>query len=103
MAWYIDPVNSRVKLYVNGVSSWSANNQVYLRNFYTDILTSTTANTPPFGIGGGGRDLSVGIPNAVIKQFDMIIVKGKSISDPDALVSKLTSFPGIPISEGDIS
>ena len=103
LAWYIDPVNSRVKLYVNGVSSWSANNQVYLRNFYTDVLTSTTANTPPFGIGGGARDLSVGIPNVIIKQFDMIIVKGKSISDPDALVSKLTSFPGIPISEGDIS
>ena len=40
---------------------------------------------------------------SVIKQFDMIIVKGKSIPDPDALVSKLTSFPGIPISEGDIS
>ena len=103
LAWYIDPVNSRVKLYVNGISSWTPSNQVYLRNYYTDILTSTTANTPPFGIGGGGRDLSVGIPNAVIKQFDMIIVKGRSISDPDALVSKLTSFPGIPISEGDIS
>lgn len=103
LAWYIEPTNSRAKLYVNGVSSWTASNQVYLRNFYTDILTSTTANTPPFGIGGGGRDLSVGIPNAVIKQFDMIIVKGRSISDPDALVSKLTSFPGIPISEGDIS
>lgn len=103
LAWYIDPVNSRVKLYVNGISSWTPSNQVYLRNYYTDILTSTTANTPPFGIGGGGRDLSVGIPNAVIKQFDMIIVKGKAISDPDALVSKLTSFPGIPISEGDIS
>lgn len=103
LAWYIDPVNSRVKLYVNGISSWTPSNQVYLRNYYTDILTSTTANTPPFGIGGGGRDLSVGIPNAVIKQFDMIIVKGRSISDPDALVSKLTSFPSIPISEGDIS
>lgn len=103
LAWYIDPVNSRVKLYVNGISSWTPSNQVYLRNYYTDILTSTTANTPPFGIGGGARDLSVGIPNAVIKQFDMIIVKGKAISDPDALVSKLTSFPGIPISEGDIS
>lgn len=103
LAWYIDPVNSRAKLYVNNVGSWTASNQVYLRNFYSDILTSTSANTPPFGIGGGGRDLSVGIPNAVIKQFDMIIVKGRSISDPDALVSKLTIFPGIPISEGDIS
>lgn len=103
VAWYIEPTNSRAKLYVNSNSSWTASNQVYLRNFYTDVLTSTTANTPPFGIGGGARDLSVGIPNAVIKQFDMIVVKGKSISDPDALVSKLTSFPGIPISEGDIS
>ena len=103
LAWYIDPVNARVKSYVNGIGSWKPFNEVYLRNFYTDILTSTTANTPPFGIGGGAKDLSVGIPNAVIKQFDMIIVKGKSISDPDALVSKLTSFPGIPISEGDIS
>lgn len=103
LAWYLESSTAKVKLYVNGVSSISGTNQFYLRNYYPDILTSTTANTPPFGIGGGGRDLSVGIPNAVIKQFDMIIVKGRSISDPDALVSKLTIFPGIPISEGDIS
>ena len=103
LAWYLESSTAKVKLYVNGVSSIAGTNQFYLRNYYPDILTSTTANTPPFGIGGGGRDLSVGIPNAVIKQFDMIIVKGRSISDPDALVSKLTSFPGIPISEGDIS
>lgn len=103
LAWYLESSTAKLKLYVNGVASIAGTNQFYLRNFYTDILTSTTANTPPFGIGGGGRDLSVGIPNAIIKQFDMIVVKGKSISDPDALVSKLTSFPGIPISEGDIS
>lgn len=103
LAWYLEGSTAKVKLYVNSVASSAGVNQFYLRNFYTDILTSTTANTPPFGIGGGGKDLSVGIPNAVIKQFDMIVVKGKSISDPDALVSKLTSFPGIPISEGDIS
>ena len=103
LAWYLEGSTAKVKLYVNGVALLAGTNQFYLRNFYTDILTSTTANTPPFGIGVGARDLSVGIPNAVIKQFDMIIVKGRSISDPDALVSKLTSFPGIPISEGDIS
>lgn len=102
VAWYIEPTNSRAKLYVNSNSSWTASNQVYLRNFYTDVLASTTANTPPFGIGGGARDLSVGIPNAVIKQFDLIIVKGRALTDPDSLVSKLTNFPGIPISEGDI-
>lgn len=103
LAWYIDPINSRVKMYVNGVSLWTPSNNCYLRNYYTDILTSTTANTPPFGIGGGAKDLSVGIPNAVIKQFDLIIVKGKNIDNPDLLVSKLTNFPGIPISEGDIA
>lgn len=102
IAWYLDP-DSRCKLYVNGVNNWAGSGQFYLRNYYTDILTSTTANTPPFGIGGGAKDLSVGIPNAVIKQFDLIIVKGKNIDNPDLLVSKLTNFPGIPISEGDIA
>lgn len=102
LAWYIEPTNSRIKLYVNGVTSWTGSNQVYLRNFYTDVLTSTTSDTPPFGIGGGAKELTVGIPNAIIKQFDFIIVKGKTLTDPDTLVSRLTNFPGIPISEGDI-
>lgn len=102
LAWYLEGSTAKVKLYVNNVASSAGVNQFYLRNFYTDILTSTTANTPPFGIGGGAKDLSVGIPNAVIKQFDLIIIKGKALSDPDKLVSKLTNFPGIPVSEGDI-
>lgn len=102
LAWYLEGSTAKVKLYVNNVASSAGVNQFYLRNFYTDILTSTTANTPPFGIGGGAKDLSVGIPNAVIKQFDLVIIKGRGLSDPDKLVSKLTNFPGIPVSEGDI-
>lgn len=102
LAWYVDPTLARVRMWVNDVASWGGNNNVYMRNFYTDILTSTTAQTPPFGIGGGQYDLGVGVPNAVIKQVDFVVVKGRGITNVDAAVSKMKALPGTYLTEQDL-
>ena len=103
LGWYIDPTNARAKMFVNGASNWASANSVYMRNFYTDILTSTTAQTPAFGIGSGEFNLSVALPSTVIKQVDLVIVKGRGIANPDAAFSKLQNFPGVYLTDGDVA
>lgn len=103
LAWYIDPSLARCKTYVNDVANYGSNNGAYMRNFLADIATSTAAQSPAFGLGGGQYDLGVGVPNMIIKQFDLVVTKGRGIADPDAAVAKLRALPGMYLTDSDLA